>query len=131
MREGTLSAIASHHQPHEVDAKQAPFANTEPGISSVEILLPLALTLVQDGLLDLPSLLARLTLGPAQALRLPVGTIHPGGAADLVIFDPQGQTLVGDEHWYSKGSNCPFINHCLPGRVHYTLMGGQLQHTVL
>ncbi|MDI6007460.1 dihydroorotase, partial [Pseudomonas sp. MDMC17] len=65
VKAGVISAIASHHQPHERDAKLAPFAATEPGISSVQLLLPLAMSLVQDGLLDLPTLLARLSSGPA------------------------------------------------------------------
>ncbi|ARN33158.1 dihydroorotase-like protein [Pseudomonas aeruginosa M8A.4] len=127
VKNGVVQAIASHHQPHEADAKNAPFAATEPGISGAELLLPLAMTLVQDGLLDLPTLLARLSHGPAQALRLPAGRLAVGQAADLVLFDPQGSTLAG-ESWYSKGQNSPFVGHCLPGRVRYTLVDGHLTH---
>ena len=127
VKSGVISAIASHHQPHEADAKLAPFAATEPGISSVELLLPLAMTLVQDGLLDLPTLLARLTAGPAKALRLPVGRLAVGAPADLVLFDPQGSTLAG-ETWFSKGQNCPFIGHCLPAAVRYTLVDGRISY---
>ncbi|TBV14683.1 dihydroorotase [Stutzerimonas kirkiae] len=126
VRCGVISSIASHHQPHEIDAKQAPFGATEAGISSVELHLPLALTLVQDGLLDLPTLLARLSSGPARALRLPGGTLEVGQPADIVLFDPQGSTLAG-EVWYSKGQNCPFIGHCLPGAVRYTLVDGRIR----
>ncbi|BAN46066.1 dihydroorotase [Metapseudomonas resinovorans] len=124
VKSGVISAIASHHQPHEPDAKLAPFGATEPGISSVELLLPLAMTLMQDGLLDLPTLLARLTAGPARALRLPAGRLAVGAPADLVLFDPEASTLAG-ETWKSKGDNCPFIGHCLPGRVRYTLVDGR------
>ena len=127
VKSGVVSAIASHHQPHEPDAKLAPFGATEPGISSVELLLPLALTLVEDGLLDLPTLLARLTCGPADALRLPVGQLAVGAHADLVLFDAKAQTLAG-EHWLSRGGNSPFIGHCLPGAVRYTLQGGRISH---
>ncbi|AYF89041.1 dihydroorotase [Pseudomonas sp. JS3066] len=125
VKSGVISAISSHHQPHEPDAKLAPFGATEPGISSVELLLPLAMTLVQDGLLDLPTLLARLTAGPARALRLPAGRLAVGAPADLVLFDPQASTLAG-ETWNSKGDNCPFIGHCLPGKVRYTLVDGRI-----
>ncbi|TWC37777.1 dihydroorotase [Pseudomonas sp. SJZ079] len=125
VKAGVIQAIASHHQPHERDAKLAPFGATEPGISSVQLLLPLAMSLVQDGLLDLPTLLARLSHGPAQALRLPAGKLAAGHAADLLLFDPQASTLAG-ESWYSKGSNCPFIGHCLPGAVRYTLVDGHI-----
>jgi dihydroorotase len=127
LKAGVISAIASHHQPHERDAKLAPFAATEPGISSVQLLLPLAMSLVQDGLLDLPTLLARLSSGPAEALRLPAGRLAVGAAADIVLFDPQASTLAG-ERWYSKGSNCPFIDHCLPGAVRYTLVDGHISY---
>lgn len=127
VRSGVIQAIASHHQPHEADAKLAPFAATEPGISSVELLLPLALTLVRDNLLELPELLARLTCGPARALGLPGGRLQVGQAADLVLFDPDGHTLVG-RHWLSRGRNCPFLGQDLPGQVHYTVMDGKITH---
>lgn len=127
VKAGVIGAIASHHQPHEADAKLAPFGATEPGISSAELLLPLALTLVQDGLLDLPTLLARLTSGPAKALRLPAGRLAVGAPADITLFDAAGQTLAG-ETWRSKGGNCPFIGHCLPGQVRYTLVDGRISY---
>ncbi len=125
VRSGVIQAISSHHQPHERDAKLAPFGATEPGISSVELLLPLALTLVEDGLLDLPTLLTRLSAGPADALRLPAGRLIVGAAADIVLFDPNVSTVAG-EQWYSKGENCPFLGHSLPGVVRYTLVDGHI-----
>ncbi|WP_296131428.1 dihydroorotase [Pseudomonas sp. Ga0074129] len=127
VKSGVINAIASHHQPHERDAKLAPFGATEPGISSVQLLLPLAMSLVQDGLLDLPTLLARLSCGPAQALRLPAGKLSVGAQADVLLFDPQASSVAG-ETWYSKGDNCPFIGHCLPGAVRYTLVDGRISY---
>lgn len=126
VKSGVISAIASHHQPHEADAKLAPFAETEPGISSLDSFLPLALTLVQDGLLDLPTLLARLSSGPAAVFQLGVGSLS-AQVADLVIFDPERMTVAG-ERWYSKGRNSPFIGHCLPGVVRYTLVNGEVRY---
>jgi dihydroorotase len=41
-----LGAICSDHQPHEPDAKLAPFGDTEPGISGLDTLLALSLRLV-------------------------------------------------------------------------------------
>ncbi|MFB0961900.1 MAG: amidohydrolase family protein, partial [Pseudomonas sp.] len=127
VRSGVISAIASHHQPHEADAKLAPFAATEPGISSIELLLPLAMSLVEEGVLDLPTALARLTTGPAAAMQINAGRLAVGAAADIVLFDPNAQTLAG-ENWFSKGSNCPFIGHHLPGLVRYTLLNGRITH---
>ncbi|QAX81459.1 dihydroorotase [Candidatus Pseudomonas adelgestsugas] len=127
VKSGVVSAISSHHQPHERDAKLAPFGATEPGISSVELLLPLALTLVKEGLLDLPTLLARLSTGPAEALRLPAGKLTIGSAADLVLFDPTSFTVAG-RRWLSSGTNCPFISHNLPATVRCTLVDGQISY---
>lgn len=129
VKAGVIQAISSHHQPHERDAKQAPFGATEPGISSVELLLPLGLTLVEEQVLDLPTLLARLTSGPARALRLPAGELKAGGPADLVLFDPTASTLAG-ERWHSRGENSPFLGHCLPGNVRYTIVDGHISHEV-
>ena len=125
VQHGVIQAIASHHQPHESEAKRVPFAASAPGISSVEILLPLALTLVADGLLELPALLARLTTGPASALALPAGRLALGDSADLVLFDPAGITEIGSQ-WLSKGNNCPFLGQSAPGRVSHTLCQGRL-----
>ena len=85
------------------------------------------MTLVEDALLDLPTLLARLSAGPADALRLPAGKLEVGGAADIVLFDPKASTVAG-ERWLSKGENCPFLGHTLPGVVRYTLVDGRISH---
>lgn len=129
VQSGVIQAIASHHQPHESEAKRVPFAASAPGISSVEILLPLALTLVADGLLELPALLTRLSSGPATALGLPTGRIAIGDSADLVLFDPAATTEIGTP-WLSRGDNCPFLGQSAPGRVSHTLCQGRLVYQV-
>lgn len=127
VRDGVIQSISSHHQPHEADAKLAPFAATEPGISSVELLLPLAMTLVEDGLLDLPTLISRLTSGPATSFGIPGGTLAVGTTADIVLFDTATQTHAGIV-WHSRGRNCPFLGKSLPARVRYTLMDGRVSY---
>lgn len=125
VQSGVIQAIASHHRPHEPEVKRVPFAASAPGISSVEILLPLALTLVADGLLELPALLARLTTGPAAALNLQAGQLCLGGPADLTLFDPAKACEIG-RNWLSRGANCPFIGQGAPAAVTHTLCNGKL-----
>ncbi|MDF2642686.1 MAG: PyrC protein, partial [Pseudomonas sp.] len=31
--------------------------------------------------------------------------------------------------WLSKGDNCPFLGHCLPGAVRYTLVDGRISYS--
>ena len=124
--DGSLQAICSDHQPHDLDAKQDAFPSTEPGMAALETLLPLALRLVSRGVLDLPSAIARLTVGPARILGLSSGTLGVGDIADLCIFDPELEWQVGEDQWLSRGCNTPYWGEALRGRVTHTLMGGRV-----
>lgn len=125
---GTLSALCSDHQPHEADAKLNPFPATEPGISGLDTLLPLALRLVEDKLLTLPEIIDRLTVGPARILGLleqGTGTLNPGAAADITVFDPEASWRIDPASLFSQGHNTPFMGWEVKGRVMHTLLGGR------
>ena len=128
--DGAVQAVCSDHQPHDADAKEAPFPETAPGISALETLLPLALRLVADGALDLPAVIARLTAGPAEILGHPpgrdLGCVRPGRPADVCVFDPNESWVPSRETLLSHGYNSPFLGVALHGRVRWTLLGGRL-----
>ena len=126
LQEGVISAICSDHQPHEADAKAAPFPDTEPGISGLETLLPLTLKLVQEGVIDLSDAIARLTCGPADILGLPLGRLNVGAPADICIFNPDDFWTLDASLLLSQGKNTPFDGWELPGRVNYTLLQGRI-----
>ncbi|MDQ2694356.1 MAG: dihydroorotase [Pseudomonadota bacterium] len=123
---GVLGAVCSDHQPHEPDAKQNPFAATEPGISGLETLLALGLQLVAEGLLPLPVLIERLTLGPARILGMDLGHLGVGAAADVCIFDPAAVWTLEAAAMISRGRNTPFLSRTFHGRVTHTLLGGRV-----
>lgn len=122
--DGVIGAVCSDHQPHDEDAKTAPFGATEPGISSLEVLLPLTLRLVDDGVFDVQTALATLTYKPARILGLDVGTLATGAPADVCIFEPNRNWLLTDVGMQSAGKNSPFIGWELTGKVTHTLLGG-------
>lgn len=126
---GTIEALCSDHQPHDADAKEAPFPETAPGISALETLLPLTLCLVAEGVLDLPTAIARLTTGPAEILGHPpgrdLGCIRPGRPADVCVFDPDETWVPSRETLLSHGVSSPFLGVALRGRVRWTLLGGR------
>jgi len=124
LKEGVLNAICSAHQPHEQAAKMAPFEATEPGISGVQTLLPLALRLQQESGMELMDLIQRLTLGPAQCLGLKAGSLAVGEMADLCLFDPAA-SWQPEKHWLSKGLNSPYRQQSLKGKVRLTLIEGR------
>ncbi len=121
-----IQAICSDHQPHELAAKQAPFAATEPGMTGLETLLSLSLLLVEQGLLSLPQMIAKLTAGPAQVLGTDLGTLSEGSGADICIFAPEEAWQLSEASTRSAGSNTPFMHYPLRGVVHYTLLDGQV-----
>lgn len=123
---GTIGAVCSDHQPHEVDAKQVPFPETEPGISGLDTLLPLVLRLARDGLLDLPRALALLTSKPAEILGVEAGKLSEGGLANICVFDPEQHWTVGPDTLASQGHNTPFMGWEMQGRVTATLLRGKV-----
>jgi dihydroorotase len=56
-----IDAICSDHQPHEIDAKLAPFEETSPGISAFETLLPLVVRLTEENVLSQSQAVSYLT----------------------------------------------------------------------
>ena len=123
---GTVSAICSDHQPHDADAKLAPFPEAAPGISALETLLPLVLSLVREGIMDLATALARLTWGPAEILGLPLGRLDAGRSADVCVFDPHAPWILTADALVSRGHNTPFVGRPLQGRVTWTLLQGRV-----
>ncbi|MBA4503664.1 dihydroorotase [Marinobacterium marinum] len=123
---GTITAICSDHQPHDPIAKQAPFAATEPGMSGLETLLPLSLSLVEQQLIELPQLIETLTAAPARILDIDAGTLEIGSQADICIFDPAAEWTLTPEALRSAGKNTPFLGQTLKGQVNATLMDGRI-----
>ncbi len=126
LADGVIAAVCSDHQPHEPDAKQAPFPSTAPGISALETLLPLTLKLVSENVLPLGDALARLTIGPARILGLEAGRLDVGRIADVCVFDPSHTWRLDPERLLSRGQNTPFAGWEFSGRVSWTLLGGRV-----
>lgn len=122
----SITAICSDHQPQDLISKQAPFAETAAGLSGLETLLPLSLTLVERKLIELPQLIEKLTLAPARILGLDSGSLMPGKQADICIFDPEESWVVNAETLRSAGKNSPFSGKTFKGRVTTTLLGGRV-----
>jgi dihydroorotase len=129
LRDGTLGALCSDHQPHEADAKRAPFPATEPGASGIDTLLALTLKLAQEKQLTLSDAIARVTCGPAAILNLPCGELSVGRVADICIFDADAHWQVNPDTLLSQGKNTPFNGWEMPGQVRYTLRDGHVIFT--
>ncbi len=125
LADGVISAICSDHQPHDRDAKLAPFAATEPGVSALETLLPLTLRLVEEGVLNLHDAVSHITWTPSQILGIEAGRVQVGDAADICIVDPEQRWEVSENTIISNGKNTPFLGWEMRGKVSHTFLEGK------
>ena len=126
LKEGVIDTVCSDHTPVDDDAKQLPFAESEPGATGLELLLPLTLKWAMAEKLDLARALARITLEPARVLGLETGHLGAGQRADVCIFDPKQDWRVDRHSLRSQGKNTPFFGIELTGKVRYTLVEGDV-----
>ena len=133
LQDGTIDALVSDHTPVDADAKNKPFAEAEPGASALELLLSLALKWGTESGLNLPATLATVTFRPVAVIGEALGSIASsagqlveGGTADLCLFDPAAFWTVNPAALVSQAKHSPFTGLELPGRVAFTLVGGQV-----
>jgi dihydroorotase len=126
LADGTIEAVATDHAPHHEDEKACEFDQAANGIVGLETALGLGLRLVAEGVLDLPTLVARMTVGPARLLGIPAGTLAVGAAADVTVIDPERKWKVAARGFRSKSRNTPFEGWELQGKAVATFVEGTL-----
>ncbi|WP_201529430.1 dihydroorotase [Psychrobacter frigidicola] len=120
LKDGTIDAICSHHEPLNATAKKAPFEDSTPGISNFDTFMALACQLVHDEVLTLEQLVDKICLNPAKIAGITSQYEDIGGA---VLVDPNLAWQVTAETMQSSGKNTPFFNQQLQGRVVETFFG--------
>ena len=120
LKDGTIDAICSHHEPLNSTAKKAPFAESTPGISNFDTFMALACQLVKDEVLTLEQLVDKICLNPAKIAGISKQYENIGGA---VLVEPNLEWQVTSESMLSNGKNTPFFNQILQGRVVETFFG--------
>jgi dihydroorotase len=124
--DGTIDCVATDHAPHALSDKEGEFAEAANGVVGLETAVPLLLDrLVRPGIVDLPTLVTRLSTGPARLLNLPGGSLAPGAAADITILDLEREWTVDPAAFRSRGRNTPFAGLTGVGAPWLTLVGGQ------
>jgi len=128
LADGTLDAIACDHAPHGRTDKEVEFEYAACGISGLETSLGLSLSLVQEGILPWPELIAKMSCNPARILNLPKGTLAKGADADITVIHPDLAWSVDVAAFHSLGKNSPFSGRKLKGRAVLTIVGGDIKY---
>ncbi len=125
IKDGTIDMIVTDHAPHTSEEKARPISAAPSGITGLETSLGLGImSLVRPGHISLMQLIRLMSTNPALFYRMIPGSISSEAPADLVIFGENESWTV--DHFASKAENSPFKGWTLPGRVHYTICGGQI-----
>ena len=122
--DGTIDAIASGHDPRGPEDKRLPFADAAPGMAGAETLLAMTLTLVRDGVIDLPRAFDLLAGVPARLLGVNAGVLGEGREADVAVIDIDKPWVVSSERMAATAGNTPFDGQPTQGRVVALFKGG-------
>ena len=122
--DGTIDIIASGHDPRGAEAKRLPFADAAEGMAGAETLLAMVLTLVRDGVIDMPRAYALLAANPARLLDIEAGELVIGRDGDVAIVDPEKPWIIDRTKMTSQASNTPFDGQPTQGRILALYKGG-------
>lgn len=125
--DGTLDAICTDHAPLDPDSKLAPFPSTLPGISGLDIFLPLLIKLADETALPLRKLIRLASRNPARIIGHEPVRLQSGSVADIVLFDAEESFVCNTVNFVSKGHNSPYHGLQLRGKVKHCIVGGKHQ----
>jgi dihydroorotase len=127
LRDGTLDCIGTDHAPHTDYEKDKEFDYAPNGILGLETALAVTLgVLVREQKFKLPQVIDLMTRKPAALLGLPAGTLAPGAAADVCLFDPAEKWRYDAKTGFSKSRNSPWHGQTLTGKVKTTIVDGRV-----
>lgn len=128
---GEIDTLGSDHSPAPPDLKHLEGGDLRRawgGIASLQLLLPAVWSALKDPREDYPLRIASLlSRNPARLAGLAdrKGAIAPGMDADLVIFDPDGETIVTEASLHHRHKATPYLGKKLRGQVLATYLRGQ------
>ncbi|MEW6713913.1 MAG: dihydroorotase [Nitrospirota bacterium] len=126
IKDGTIDVIATDHAPHHYDDKNREFDTAAFGISGLETAFALGLKLVEDKVIDLNTLIARMTIAPSKIMGISKGTLKKDADADIAIIDMKKKFTVDAGKFLSKGKNSAFNGWKLKGVVLKTIAMGKV-----
>jgi len=129
LKDGTIDAICSDHQPFAEEKKAVEVDLAPFGIVGLETVLPLCVkSLIEPGHLNWPELIALLSTGPERILKINKASLHPGADADVTLIDPDVAWIIDPADFRSKGRNTPFAGWNVRGRAQTVIVGGQVRY---
>jgi dihydropyrimidinase len=129
---GTISTIATDHCPYTSEQKLKggdDFRTVPGGAGGIETSLPVLYTLgVDQKRISLSRLVSLMSTEPAKLFNLypRKGTITVGSDADLVIYNPEGRSVIDVKNLHSNSDHSLYQGIEVIGRVATTILRGKV-----
>ncbi|PZX50255.1 dihydroorotase [Algoriphagus chordae] len=117
LKDGTIDALVSNHQPEDRDAKFMEFDLANFGMAGLQTFLPAMVLLEKE--LGWSLLLEKITSGPKAILPHTL-------SKSWTIFDPAAEWIYDEKSNKSLSSNSPWFGNELKGQVKYVIQKEQL-----
>jgi dihydroorotase len=114
LNDGTIDCIASHHRPHEWDAKAKEFEYASDGMNVQEMSFAITNNAIND-IVPLERIIDSLANRANDIFGLKKEGIKDGAKADFTLFCPT--TTSSNSTLQSKSRNNPFLGKTLTGTV--------------
>jgi len=126
--DGVVDVLASDHAPHTVEEKrEKSIWRVKTGIPGLETMLPLLLTQINDGHLDLPTLTKVTSSNPSRIFSIRGrGELKEENYADLVVVETKREYKIDSSRFYSKAKYSPFDGWKVRGKPVKTFVNGHL-----
>jgi len=129
LRDGTIAAVATDHAPHSREEKEVPFEAAPFGVTGLETAFAALYTnLVEPGLLELETLLERMSAGPARIFGLERPRIVVGAPANFVLLNTKATWRVREDRFRSLSANSWLLGKRLRGKVTLTVAAGRVAY---
>ena len=125
LHDGTVQCIATDHAPHTLEAKAKGFPAAPSGMPGVETSLPVMLTHAKEGRCTIEDVVRWMSTNVADCYNMVgKGRLIAGYDGDLVLVDMQQESVVEDQHAWTRVGWNPFRGMSLVGWPMVTVVGG-------
>lgn len=115
LEDGTIDCIATHHRPHERDAKAKEFEYAEGGMNTQETTYAMLVAAAPH--INAERWVELLCDNPKKIFNLPENKIEKGAIAQLTVFSPTEKWNFDKKTKKSKGINSPLLGKEITGKA--------------
>ena len=128
--DGIISVLATDHAPHTWDEKQASYFDAPAGLPLAQHSLLLMLEMVRDGCFPIETVVERACHAPTRIFDIRErGFLREGYWADLVVVDPEKETVVDESELFSMCNWSPFSGTRFSNSIELTMVSGQVAYS--